>query len=148
MSAKRHRGRRKNRARAASGRAKAVAPQATPTRSGTAIAGRDADAGRTYGNRAGGWQPKVGSGWERTRVATPPLVRRGASGSVRAGPLPGALLLPGRTFFALGRPGSGLLCYALQASLVGWLPAALWAAVAARRVKRKQLVLAARLRPI
>jgi hypothetical protein len=58
MSAKRHRGRRKHRARAASGRAKAVAPQATPTRSGTAIAGRDADAGRTYDDRASGWLPK------------------------------------------------------------------------------------------
>jgi hypothetical protein len=57
-------------------------------------------------------------------------------------------LLPGRAFFAMGRPVSGLLCYALQASVVGWLPAALWIAFAQRRVERKQLTLAARLRPV
>ena len=81
---------------------------------------------------------------------TQPFARRGANGSVRVGPLPrpGALLLPGQAFFAMGRPVSGLLCYALQASVVGWLPAALWMVFAQRRVERKQLTLAARLRPI
>jgi hypothetical protein len=57
-----------------------------------------------------------------------------------------AVLLPGLTFFDLGRPASGLVCYALQASLVGWLPAALWAALARRQLAKKQRQLAARLR--
>ena len=57
-----------------------------------------------------------------------------------------AVLLPGLTFLDLGRPASGLVCYALQASLVGWLPAALWATFARRQVVKKHKRLAARLR--
>jgi hypothetical protein len=57
-----------------------------------------------------------------------------------------AVLAPGLTFFDLGRPASGLACYALQASLVGWLPGALWAAFARRQLAKKQTQLAARLR--
>jgi len=39
-----------------------------------------------------------------------------------------------------------VVCYALQASLMGWLPAALWAAFVRRRLAQKQRLLAARLR--
>jgi hypothetical protein len=59
---------------------------------------------------------------------------------------PAALLLPGLTFAAMGRPAASLVCYALQASVVGWLPAALWATSARRQVARKHSQLAARLR--
>jgi hypothetical protein len=55
------------------------------------------------------------------------------------------LLLPGLTFSAMGRPAAGLVCYALQASLVGWLPAVLWATSARRHVARKHRQIAARL---
>ena len=55
-------------------------------------------------------------------------------------------LLPGRVFFAMGRPRAGLACCVLQASVLGWLPAALWAAWAQGRVARKHRILAARLR--
>jgi hypothetical protein len=55
-------------------------------------------------------------------------------------------LLPGRVFFAMGRPVAGLACCVLQASVLGWLPAALWAAWAQGRVARKHRILAARLR--
>ena len=61
-----------------------------------------------------------------------------------------AALLPGPAFFAIGRPGIGLVCLALQLSVVGWLPAALWAAHATRRQRasrERQRALAARLRP-
>lgn len=61
--------------------------------------------------------------------------------------LPVAVLLPGLAFVATGRPVPGLTCYALQARLVGWLPAALWAAYATRQGKRKQRSLVARLWP-
>ena len=61
-------------------------------------------------------------------------------------PGPRAVLLPGLTFFDMGRPASGLVCTALQASLVGWLLAALWAAFARRQVVNKHKRLAARLR--
>jgi len=55
-------------------------------------------------------------------------------------------LLPGRVFFAMGLPRAGLACCVLQASVLGWLPAALWAAWAQGRVARKHRILAARLR--
>ncbi|MAK55558.1 MAG: YqaE/Pmp3 family membrane protein [Pusillimonas sp.] len=38
-----------------------------------------------------------------------------------------ALLLPFLTFFTIGRPIAGIICLILQITLVGWLPAALWA---------------------
>lgn len=58
-----------------------------------------------------------------------------------------AVLLPGLAFISMGRPVPGLICYGLQASVVGWLPAALWATYATRHGERKQRQLAARLRP-
>lgn len=67
---------------------------------------------------------------------------------MRTGPgrLLTAVLLPGSTFADMGRPAASLVCYALQASLLGWLPAVLWAASARRHVAQKQKQLAARLR--
>jgi hypothetical protein len=90
---------------------------------------------------------------ERTDLPGPTAVSSGrqeGTGRQRAGLLrfPTAVLLPGRAFFAMGRPGPGLVCYALQASLFGWLPAALWAVHAERRLAQKQRGLAARLRPL
>lgn len=38
-----------------------------------------------------------------------------------------ALLLPFLTFFTIGRPIAGIICLILQITLIGWLPAALWA---------------------
>jgi hypothetical protein len=55
-------------------------------------------------------------------------------------------ILPGRVFFAMDRPLAGLACCVLQASVLGWLPAALWAAWTQARVARKHRMLAARLR--
>lgn len=41
-----------------------------------------------------------------------------------------ALLLPWLVFFTIGRPFAGIICLLLQISLVGWIPAALWAVYA------------------
>jgi uncharacterized membrane protein YqaE (UPF0057 family) len=41
-----------------------------------------------------------------------------------------ALLLPWLAFFTIGRPIAGLLCLVLQITLIGWIPAAIWAAYA------------------
>ena len=54
--------------------------------------------------------------------------------------------LPGRLFFAMGRPLAGVACCVLQATVLGWLPAELWAAWAQGRVARKHRMPAARLR--
>jgi hypothetical protein len=41
-----------------------------------------------------------------------------------------ALLLPWLTFFTIGRPLAGILCLVLQVTLIGWIPAAIWAVYA------------------
>lgn len=41
-----------------------------------------------------------------------------------------ALLLPWLLFFTIGRPVSGLICLALQLTLIGWIPAAIWSVYA------------------
>lgn len=38
-----------------------------------------------------------------------------------------AILLPWLHFFTLGRLWSGAVCLLLQLTLIGWLPAAIWA---------------------
>jgi len=41
-----------------------------------------------------------------------------------------ALLLPFFLFFTIGRPFAGIVCLILQLTLIGWVPAAIWAAYA------------------
>ena len=38
-----------------------------------------------------------------------------------------ALILPWLTFFTIGRPISGIICLILQITLIGWIPATIWA---------------------
>ena len=40
-----------------------------------------------------------------------------------------ALLLPWLAFFTMGKVFQGILCLILQLTLIGWLPAALWAVI-------------------
>ncbi len=41
-----------------------------------------------------------------------------------------ALLLPWLTFFTIGRPLVGIICLILQVTVIGWLPATIWAVYA------------------
>jgi len=41
-----------------------------------------------------------------------------------------AFLLPWLTFFTIGRPIAGITCLILQVTLIGWIPAAIWAVYA------------------
>ena len=41
-----------------------------------------------------------------------------------------ALILPWLTFFTIGRPIAGIICLILQITLIGWLPATIWAVYA------------------
>ena len=41
-----------------------------------------------------------------------------------------AIVLPWFAFFTIGRPFAGILCLLLQITLIGWLPAAIWAVYA------------------
>ena len=38
-----------------------------------------------------------------------------------------SLVLPWLTFFTIGRPISGFICLILQVTLIGWIPATIWA---------------------
>lgn len=46
-----------------------------------------------------------------------------------------ALLLPFAAFFTIGRPIAGIVCLVLQITLLGWLPASIWAAYAIGQYK-------------
>ena len=46
-----------------------------------------------------------------------------------------ALILPWLTFFTIGRPFAGIICLILQVTLIGWLPAAIWAVYALGQYK-------------
>jgi len=41
-----------------------------------------------------------------------------------------ALVLPWLLFFTIGRPLAGIICLILQVTLIGWIPAAIWAVYA------------------
>ena len=41
-----------------------------------------------------------------------------------------ALLLPWLSFFFIGKPVQGVICLILQLTLIGWIPAAIWAVYA------------------
>ncbi len=41
-----------------------------------------------------------------------------------------AFLLPWLTFFTIGRPIAGVICLVLQLTLLGWIPATIWAVYA------------------
>lgn len=44
-----------------------------------------------------------------------------------------AVVLPWLAFFTIGRPVAGIICLVLQITLLGWLPAAIWAGLAVNR---------------
>jgi uncharacterized membrane protein YqaE (UPF0057 family) len=41
-----------------------------------------------------------------------------------------AIFLPFLLFFTIGRPLAGIVCLILQLTLIGWIPAAIWAVYA------------------
>ncbi len=41
-----------------------------------------------------------------------------------------AIFLPFISFFTIGRPFVGVICLFLQITLIGWIPAAIWAVFA------------------
>jgi len=46
-----------------------------------------------------------------------------------------AIFLPFISFFTIGRPFAGLICLFLQVTLIGWIPAAIWAVFALSQYK-------------
>ncbi|MBX7489985.1 YqaE/Pmp3 family membrane protein [Helicobacter turcicus] len=46
-----------------------------------------------------------------------------------------AIFIPFAVFFTIGRPIAGVICLILQVTLIGWLPAAIWAVYALGQYK-------------
>ncbi|MDQ9172080.1 YqaE/Pmp3 family membrane protein [Oxalobacteraceae bacterium R-40] len=49
-----------------------------------------------------------------------------------------ALILPWLTFFTIGRPIAGIICLILQLTVIGWLPAAIWAVYSLSQYKQEK----------
>ncbi|MBM3539567.1 MAG: YqaE/Pmp3 family membrane protein [Alphaproteobacteria bacterium] len=54
-----------------------------------------------------------------------------------------ALLLPFLLFFTVGRPIAGIICLILQITLIGWIPAAIWAVYALSQYNTDKKIAAA-----
>jgi uncharacterized membrane protein YqaE (UPF0057 family) len=51
-----------------------------------------------------------------------------------------AFFLPWLTFFTIGRPFAGIICLFLQVTVIGWLPAAIWAVYALSQYKTDEKI--------
>ncbi|NLJ62588.1 MAG: YqaE/Pmp3 family membrane protein [Alcaligenaceae bacterium] len=51
-----------------------------------------------------------------------------------------AIFLPFAVFFTIGRPIAGIICLILQITLIGWIPAAIWATYALSQYKTDQKI--------
>ncbi len=56
-----------------------------------------------------------------------------------------ALLLPWLLFFTIGRPLAGIICLILQITLIGWVPAAIWAVYSLSQYNTDQKISEAKL---
>ena len=51
-----------------------------------------------------------------------------------------AILFPWLSFFMRGKIVSGIICLILQITLIGWLPAAIWAVMSRHEAKMTKLI--------
>ncbi len=51
-----------------------------------------------------------------------------------------AIVLPWLQFFTIGRPLAGIVCLALQLTLIGWIPAAIWSVYALSQFETDQKI--------
>lgn len=51
-----------------------------------------------------------------------------------------SLFFPFLTFFTIGRPIAGVICLILQITLIGWIPATIWAVYALSQYKTDQKI--------
>jgi uncharacterized membrane protein YqaE (UPF0057 family) len=70
--------------------------------------------------------------FRRGRYPAPCYIRDGTEVLMR---LLIAFFLPWLTFFTIGRPVAGLICLVLQITLIGWIPATIWAVYALSQFK-------------
>jgi uncharacterized membrane protein YqaE (UPF0057 family) len=58
-----------------------------------------------------------------------------------------AIFLPWLLFFTIGRPIAGIFCLLLQCTVLGWIPAALWAVYGLSQYKTEQQIRRALVQP-
>ncbi|WP_075323339.1 YqaE/Pmp3 family membrane protein [Acidithiobacillus albertensis] len=51
-----------------------------------------------------------------------------------------AIFLPFLVFFTIGRPLAGIICLLLQITVLGWIPATIWAVYALSQYKTDQKI--------
>lgn len=51
-----------------------------------------------------------------------------------------AFFFPWLTFFTIGRPFAGVICLVLQITVLGWIPATIWAVYALSQYKTDQKI--------
>lgn len=51
-----------------------------------------------------------------------------------------AIFLPFMVFFTIGRPLAGIICLILQLTVLGWLPAAIWAVYSLSQYKTDEKI--------
>ena len=51
-----------------------------------------------------------------------------------------AFFFPWLTFFTIGRPFAGIICLLLQITVLGWIPATIWAVYALSQYKTDQKI--------
>lgn len=51
-----------------------------------------------------------------------------------------ALIFPWLLFFTIGRPFAGIICLILQITVLGWIPATIWAVYALSQYKTDQKI--------
>ncbi len=51
-----------------------------------------------------------------------------------------AIFVPFLLFFTIGRPVAGIICLILQLTVIGWIPAALWAVYALSQYNTDQKI--------
>ena len=51
-----------------------------------------------------------------------------------------SFLVPWLVFFTIGRPIAGIICLILQITIIGWLPATIWAVYALSQYKTDQKI--------
>lgn len=59
-----------------------------------------------------------------------------------------AIFLPFFLFFTIGRPLAGIICLILQITLIGWIPAALWAVYSLSQYNTAKQIAAATGKPM
>ncbi len=54
-----------------------------------------------------------------------------------------AIIFPWLQFFTIGRPIAGIICLALQITMIGWIPASIWSVYALSQYKTDKKIEAA-----